>query len=114
MCIVIHLLFYYHTYINVLQTMKSSSDTSDAKIQQLTMEVRVIINYPLRLRRRGKVVCLSVTTLTARVLASAVKGWYQRNQHDAIETFEYVNGIGNISREQYSYVVMCLGPYVSP
>ena len=99
---------------------------------------------PLRMRRRVSVValcvCLSVTTLVARQLISAVQAWYQQNQHDtskvfnswislktlcskvmalftlrsarpymntvcillvSIDIIDYVNGIGNRSREQY-------------
>ena len=54
----------------------------------------LIIN-PLRMRRRVTVVvlcvclsvCLSVTTLVARELISAVQAWYQQNQHDTSKVF---------------------------
>ena len=50
---------------------------------------------PLRMRRRVTVVvlcvclsvCLSVTTLVARGLISAVQAWYQQNQHDTSKVF---------------------------
>ena len=52
---------------------------------EFSCRIQSFIN-PLRMRRRVTVVvlcvCLSVTTLVARQLISAVQAWYQQNQHD--------------------------------
>ena len=61
----------------------------------MVYSIAVCLINPLRMRSRVTVVvlcvcvsvCLSVTTLVARGLNSAVQAWYQQNQHDTSKVF---------------------------